>query len=392
MGWERFFTQTYSRAARLLGQVLETAMPGPFLSVDIGGSFFDCLLSGLADAFGHELHSFPSLLRQRSRAVDTKRPIRPLDVVHEPSVFGCTDGRLRISGLTGANGAHGLGQVDQQIRSIDNWWVGRDPLQLVHFGDRSLIIDQLRGAQNVLTECRPAITVYPPALQQERAEILSMLAQRDYLVVDLGGAPAAHEFNADPAGFGWIGVPNETAGGLDFGSADADPRLSAGLEESANCELLPRQRRSSQIFGLGTIARPTLNTTVDVADHIVINDCYPMEKDGKSSWRWLGPGPRSGMAIVRPFPGTYRFDVAVLSCRTDGGLPACRVLVDGREVPVIVQGEDRGKLVFTGRLNPLMYEGYVEFDFITRGRPQPAEGDPRALRLNIGSIGIAPCP
>lgn len=103
--------------------------------------------------------------------------------------------------------------------------------------------------------------------------------------------------------------------------------------------------------------------------------------------------PASPFATCRSLrvSGTYRFEVGVISCRTPGGLTACAVLVNGREVSAAAQGEEKGKLFFVGRIEASGYAGFAEIDFVNREAPPPAGSDPRTLRLNLGPIGISPC-
>ena len=278
------------------------------------------------------------------------------------------------------------------MRSINSWSENRPPLSLIHFGDAPLLLDQMRGAQATVARDRPLITLYPPATSEGRSAVLSLLKDAGYMVHDLQGHPAGDAVR--PGSWGWIAVTPEVwnALSLDYGaSADNGTQSSWAIEQMENAEVPLRQRRSGEIFGLGRIAPPQLARTVPVSEIVCVNDCYPMETDGKSSWRWLGPQSRSRLAVPCAFPGIYRFDVAIVSCRTPGGLGGCRVLVDGREVAVAAQGEERGRLGFVGRLDAVDYAGYAEIDFVNREPPPPAGSDPRTLRINLGAIGISPC-
>ncbi|HEX3663650.1 MAG TPA: hypothetical protein VHU23_00225 [Rhizomicrobium sp.] len=391
MNSEALFGELCARVARVFSFVLESRPAGTILSIDIGGSFLDRLAWSAAIAFGCEFANFPSLMRCRARLWDYRHPLKPVDVAREPVMFGRCDGWLQCFDATGVWKNYALDAGNVAVRSIDSWAQWRGPLRLVHFGDIALLADQIRGAAQTLAQDRPLVTLYPPQSPAERSVVLSLLQQAEYEVLDLQGQQVR---NAAGAGsWGWIAVSRDVWAALALHpSADVDDAQAFWVtEQMENTDVPLRQRRSGEIFGLGRIAPPQLMRTIPVSEIICVNDCYPMETDGKSTWRWLGPLPRSRVAVPCAFPGTYRFDVAVINCRTPGGLGACRVLVNGREVAVFAQGEERGKLGFVGRLDAADYAGYAEIDFINREAPPPAGSDPRTLRINLGAIGMAPC-
>ncbi|MGH6878964.1 MAG: hypothetical protein ACREHV_16520 [Rhizomicrobium sp.] len=393
MNSEIHYVDLYARAAGLLGSVLAAGSPGALLSIDVGGSFLDCVASAVSVECGDEFMTFPSLLRYRSRLWDQRWPLKPADVIQEPCVFGRSDGWMEFFDETGVCGNYAPELGDLAVRSIDSWSAGRRPLRLIHFGDVLLISDQVCGAAETLARCRPVVTFYPPALARDRSELLLFFEEMGYRILDLNGMPRSEGENGQSNGFGLIALPHEKWQELlsERGGFEADRQLSMAIEQPADFPILPRHRRSSEVFGIGRIVPPVRAGTVAVRDHVACNDCYPMETDGKYSWRWLGPRARARVALPCVCPGTYRFEVAVMSCRTQGGLGACRVLVEGREVSTDVHGEDSGTISFVGRLDPDGYAGYVEIDFVNRGSPPQAGADPRTLRMNLGSIRIAPC-
>lgn len=391
MSSEFHFGELCARAARIFGVVLDSQPAGTILSIDIGGSFLDRLAWSAAIAFGCEFASFPSLMRHRARRWDYRHPLKPVDVAKELVMFARCDGWLQSFDESGVWKNYSLESGSIAVRSVDSWCVGRPPLRLIHFGDVPLVADQLRGAEVALARDRPLVTLYPPLAPATRVTVWSLLDQAGYRVLDLKGRQVR-----DPAksgSWGWIAISREARESLagDLFGDDDDEQASWGVEQMENTDVPLRQRRSGEIFGLGRIAPPQLACTIPVSEIVCVNDCYPMETDGKSSWRWLGPHSRSRVAVPCAFPGTYRFDVAVINCRCPGGLAACRVLVNGREVAVAAQGEERGRLGFVGRLDASDYAGYAEIDFVNREGPPSAGSDPRTLRINIGTIGIAPC-
>jgi len=307
-------------------------------------------------------------------------------------MFGPFDGWLQSFDEAGLWKNYALDSGAVAVRSIDSWAERRAPLRLIHFGDLPLLADQIRGAVSTIARDRPLITLYPPAVPAARAAVLSLLNSLGYVVLDLQGQPAGD--TAKVGSWGWIALSSDAWNALEQHPAveadDGTPSFWA-IGQMENTDVPLRQRRSGEIFGLGRIAPPQLARTVPVSEIVCVNDCYPMETDGKSSWRWLGPQPRSRLAVPCAFPGNYRFEVAVVSCRTPGGLGACRVLVNGREVPVEAQGDDRGNLGFVGRLDAAGYAGFAEIDMVNREAPPPAGTDPRTLRINLGPIGISPC-
>jgi hypothetical protein len=392
MNDESLFGELCARVTRVFASALDAGTAGTIVSIDIGGSFLDRLAWSASIAFGCEFASFPSLTRYRSRLWDYKHPLKPADVSREAVMFGRCDGWLQSLDEAGLWKNYALDSGSIAVRSIDSWSERRAPLRLIHFGDVPLLADQIRGAEATLSRDHPLLTLYPPAAPAARTQVLSLLKDVGYLVRDLQGQPAGD--TAKLGNWGWIALSSEAWEALaahpTVDSDDGAPSFWA-IEQMENTDVPLRQRRSGEIFGLGRIAPPQLARTIPVSEIVCVNDCYPMETDGKSSWRWLGPQARSRLAVPCAFPGIYRFEIGVVSCRTPGGLGACRVLVNGREVPVAAQGEEKGKLCFVGRLEAAGYAGYAEIDVINREAPPPAGSDPRTLRINLGPIGISPC-
>ncbi|HEY3638817.1 MAG TPA: hypothetical protein VGK90_11770 [Rhizomicrobium sp.] len=394
MNTESLFGVSCARAARIFAAVLDAGPTGTILSIDVGGSFFDRLAWGAAIAFGCEFSSFPSLLRHRSRLWDYKYPIKPVDVAREPILFGRCDGWMQSFDEAGLSRSYALDFGKVAVRSIDAWTATRSPIRAIHFGDAQLITDHIRSAEATLIRERPLVTLYPPTDASSAAEVLSLLEGMGFRVFDLGGQPVTRATGSSSTDLGWIALVRDMWDALPadiFSGADATAQSPWAGEQTEILGVPLRQRRSGEIFGLGRIAPPQLARTVSAAEVVCMNDCYPVETDGKSSWRWLGPQARSRIGIPCVFPGTYRFDISVISCRTPGGIAGCRVLVGGREVVTAVEGEERGKLSFVGRLDAAGYAGYTEIDFVNRGAPPPAGSDSRTLRINLGAIEIAPC-
>lgn len=389
MNSESLFGELCARAARIFAFVLEAGPAGTILSIDIGGSFLDRLAWSAAIAFGCEFTAFPSLMRYRARLWDYRHPLKPVDVAREPVMFARCDGWLQSFDEAGVWKNYALESGGIAVRSIDSWSERRPPLRLIHFGDVPLLADQIRGAEATLARDRPLVTLYPPSAPAARGAVLSLLERAGYQVLDLQGQQVSD--NSKPGSWGWIALSREAWEALALDPFADDAQSFWVTEQMENTDVPLRQRRSGEIFGLGRIAPPQLARTIPVSEIVCVNDCYPMETDGKSSWRWLGPQPRSRLAVPCAFPGTYRFEVAVVSCRSPSGLSACRVLVNGREVAISVQGDERGKLGFVGRLDAAGYAGYAEIDFVNREAPPPAGSDPRTLRINLGAIGITPC-
>jgi hypothetical protein len=392
---ESLFGEICARTARIFAATLETEPVGAILSIDIGGSFLDRLAWSAANAFGCEFEAFPSLMRHRSNLWDYRYPLKPVDVAQEPIMFGSCDGWLQSFDEGGAWRNYSLELGNVAVRSIDSWSEHRPPLRLLHLGDAALVADQLRGAEATLRRDHPLVTLYPPQENAVATATLSFLEEIGYRILDLQDQPAVPTGNARKSGsWGWIAIPPaewEARSTEQFTDTCNVAQSLWAIEQMENAGVPLRQRRSAEIFGLGRIAPPQLALTIPISETICVNDCYPVEADGMHSWRWLGPQSRSRLAVPCAFPGTYRFEVAVISCRTPGGISAWRVLVDGREVPITAQGTDRGTLSFVGQIDASGYAGYGEIDFVNREAPPPAGSDSRTLRINLGAIGIAPC-
>lgn len=395
MNSELYFAYVYSSAARMIRAAIIDEPRGLVLSIDMGGSFFDCLASDLARATDYTFVQAPSLARYRSRILDYGTSPKPSDIVGEPVLFGRADGWMQIVDDANLNKRYSLNASSIATRSIDRWAIGRSKLRLVHFGDMIHSMEQIEGATNVLLEDRPVLTFYPPA-NPLRARLLSGLEQLEYRVVDIAGLDAQAEEPERQLDFGWIAIPAETTISV---PTDAAESATSGTYFASTLfnryemarHSLPRHHRSGAVFKFDDVGPPELRRAISIDDAVIVNDSYPVESDGKVSWRWLGPRTRSRIALPCAFPGTYRFEVAVLSCKTQGGLGACRVLVEGREVPTKFRGNDKGEIEFVGYLAPENYRGYVEIDFVNAGSIPPNGNDPRVLRLCLTSIEVSPC-
>lgn len=395
MNADLYFTRVYAHAARAIRTVLEGEPPGLVLSIDVGGSFFDCIALDIAGAMGHRFVQAPSLARYRSRIFDYRMPLKPADIVDEPVLFGRVDGWMHVSDDAGAAKAYCPGGPAVATRSVDRWMIGREPLRLVHFGDTAGQMDHVAGAAETIQRDRPVLTFYPPS-GPERSQLLSQMENCNYRVLNIGGDTIDVQRAKRALDFGWIAVPAEkqaaaAAGTAELNGGDADVDSAMFSKHELARHAVARQFRSSAVFGLNEVGPPELRRSVPAEDAIVGNDCYPVESDGDLTWRWLGPRPRSRIAVSCPFPGTWRFEVAVLSCRTPEGIGGCRVLVEGQQVSTSCQGSDKGTIAFIGHLAPSGYRGYAEIDFVNAGFPPPAGADPRVLRMNVSSIQVAPC-
>jgi hypothetical protein len=386
------FLNAFALADRVIGSVFEYADPGMVLSIDIGESLFDFIISNAAALAGHDFVSSPSLLRYRSRLLGLGLPLKPSSVITEPVVFGRIDGHIKISDGNDPLESYGSCHDEIAIRSIDSWLTGRPGLRLVHFGDPELALDQMAGAREAIARDRPILTLYPA--RQSRRVLESVLESLGYQAFNLGAEPVHSHENAHGVGFGWIALPNERRTGL--GLAEATESHARGEDFavapwhlSAGHDPLPRQRRSHAIFGLSASGELPMARTIGAADIIAVNDCYPAESEDCHSWRWLGPSARSRVAVPVPLPGVYRTELSVLGLRTDGGLSDCRIIVDGREVRTSASKSPPGTIEFDCHVEPMNYSGYMEIDIVSPGVPQIATDDSRILRLSIQSITVS---
>jgi hypothetical protein len=256
-----------------------------------------------------------------------------------------------------------------------------------------MLIDQLHGASEALARDRPLVTLYPGF--QDASVLSKAISELGYQAIDLQSDLRLAQTGSPDLNFAWLLIPREMNKDslLELSPASdvaMDISTSSFGWNAMDRSATPRQRRSSDLFHLTATPLPDLSRSLGMAQIASSNDCYPLESDGTSSWRWLGPRPRARLAVPCPFPGTYRFEVAVLSTRVPDGLGSCRVLVEGREVPTTAHGNDRGKIEFVGHLNAAGYRGYVELDLINPGSPAPAGSDPRTLRMSVGAVSMAP--
>jgi len=378
------FREGFARTARAIAEWLLQRQPGLVLSIDIGGSTFDAIVSSAASFSNNEFVAAPSQLRHRGVMFDCGQSINASNV---STMFGKYDGYLRGNGES----HYWNNGTLSQTRSIDSWFEGRNRPNLIHLGDPELLFDHIEGAASVLESQRPLLTLYP--VGQDRTKLLSLLAGLKYAVVDLSLRPVRDAGALSPADFGWIALPNEREGssvlegnveGLLFDSAAA----WSPLEYS---EALPRQRRSSAVFNLGVSEVPHLKYKVAASQIVCCSDCYPVESDGERSWRWLGPRPHSRIAVPCPLPGSYVIELAAIGASAAERLSDCRVMAEGKEVRTSTTKVADGRLNFVAHLDWQKYAGYLEIDLITFGCKLPTDTDTRTLRLCIDSVAVSPC-
>jgi hypothetical protein len=386
MNPDTHFMDIYDRASRAISRVLRDTYPGTVLSIDIGGSFFDLIAGNAAAEASLDCIRAPTLLRYRTILWDNRFTSRASDVVAEPFLFGRVDGAFESVDDAGLCRAYVMSSAAVTTRTIDSWSSGRSPLRLVHFGDADHVLDQVRGASRVLAEDRPLITVYPA--RGDMSELLALFHAAGYEAVNLELEP--RRAAGTTKDFGWIFFPNAQKHVFEevaaSGTSDGAARDRRVLDQSAT----PRQRQSSELFGIHVAESPQLGRTIPISEIVCGNDCYRVESHGELSWRWLGPRPRSRIAIPCAFPGAYRFEIDVFKCRMTNGLKDCRVFVEGREVATSVEGTDSGKIAFMGYLDAADYQGYVTIDIISPGALPYIGSDRRILRTSVSSVTVSP--
>ncbi|HEX4160545.1 MAG TPA: hypothetical protein VHY79_18910 [Rhizomicrobium sp.] len=386
------FADTFGQVARFVEMALAGQPPGDVVSIDIGGSFFDCVASDAAESLKSTLVRSPSLLSYRTRQWDRRPPVRPADVIDDPVLFGRTDGSMRIDDNHNMFKGYALCAGSAPTRSMDAWRRGRRPVSFINFGDSLLTLHQIEGATDVLTRDRPIVSLYLPDAPEQDL-LRGALRDQGYDMIAISRLLET-ETESDELGFGCIAVPSEKFATI-LRRFHLENRMRKQgqivsgrlLDRSA----IPRQRQSSELFGLHAKSPPELHRRFGAADIAVRSNCYPVESDGGTSWRWLGPGAGARMAVPCSFPGAYNFEFVVMACRTPGGLSGCRAIVEGRESAVSVQGSDNGSVSFSGWLSPAEYKGYAEVDLINPGSVRQAGSDQRILRMNISSVQITPC-
>ena len=376
------FQEGYARCARAVAGWLRRRPKGLVLSIDIGGSVFDSIALNAATFSNNEFLAAPSFIRHRARMADARQSIRSSDA---SIVFARFDGCMKINAT---DDYWDDDDLEWQVRSIDSWLGGRGETNMIHFGDCELLFEQIHGAASVLTSQRPLITLYPG--RQNRHEILSLVSQLDYSVVNLGLEPVHDADIASPMDFGWIALPGESCSSS---SAEAVVQFGEGCtidDQFAYSEASPRQRRSSEVFNLGVNAAPQLTYTVGASEMICRSNGYPVESDGEKSWRWLGPRSQSRIVIPARLPGSYIVELAAIGSSAPERLADCRVLVNGREVQKSTNKLSEGKLNFVAHVDWASYTGSMELDLIIFSCRPPHPNDPRTLRICVASIGVRP--
>jgi hypothetical protein len=383
----------YTVPAKIIESLLECREPGLVVSVDVGGSLFDVIAENAAKVANCKFVSSHSLLRHKAMLGDVGGQLRVATVLAEPVMFGRVDGWLRDGDAGDPFDSYSPRCDKVATQAIDSWSADRPPIRLLHLGDPDLAIDQLLGARQTIRRDRPILTFYTTRL--EKPKVLGVLEALDYSVFNLSGKLAK---TADPnpvTDFGWIVVPAELQDDVSAAVAQAvnarDHGPSAWDIEMDRCAL-PRQRRSAGIFGLlSGASRPLpLERMISSEEILCLNDSYPLESAGDHSWRWLGPRPRTRLAVPCPLPCPFVIKLNVTGCKLKGGLAECRVIVEGREVLAEASDSSAGLLTFAASVEPENYAGYIEVDVVSAGALLPAPGDPRTLRLCLESIAVSP--
>ncbi|HLY04346.1 MAG TPA: hypothetical protein VKR31_01220 [Rhizomicrobium sp.] len=364
---------------------LQQRPPGLVFSIDIGGSTFDSILSSAATFSGNEFVPAWSLLRHHALMVDRGQSINASDM---SAVFGKYDGHM----LTDKESDYWTNGGVYQTRSIGSWLEGRARANVLHLGDPELLFDHLEGAAPALETQRPILTLYPAG--QDRTKLQSLLSWFKYTVVDLSLRPVGKATANSPADFGWIALPNEQEGsaGLSLASdVESDGFDGLAWNRLDYGEALPRQRRSSAVFNIGVSELPRLARTFSASEVLCSSGSYPVEGDGETFWRWLGPGASSQIALPCSLPGSYQVEIAGIGASAAERLALCRVLVEGREVRTSTSRVTEGKLEFIVHLDWAKYTGHIEVTLISFGCRPPTESDPRTLRLCVESVAVSPC-
>lgn len=380
----------YLLADRVIGSLLDSDSEGTILSIDIGGSLFDTVAGNAARASHHRFVSSPSLVRHRSQLLGRSPQPRPSDIVEEPVLFGRVDGFAQTADDSETFESYGPHFEAFATCSIDSWAAGRQGLRLIHFGDPVLTLDQLAGATTTLARDRPVATFYTAGL--DAWDLLSCLERYGYRAMNLNAEEVQLADSPGVADFGWIAIPSERY--AEVLSDKSDLVHDQGTPFSVWQEVVERNsparlQRSRSVFGLPA-STPPLIRKFTASEIVAEDDCYPVESDGISSWRWLGPRPRTRLVLPCALPEIYQLEIVVIASHLQDGLGKCRVLFEGREVQTTVHGTDQGTITFVGNLEARNYSGCMTIDIITPGIVSAVGADPRALRLNVQSIAVSP--
>lgn len=375
----------YSRAALAVESLIRAGGgPGLLLSVDIGGSCFDRIASAAAESTGNPVERIPSLICYRSMMNHHGTGVD----ASEDATFGRVDGRLESFSDRGLLDSYALESYCLRTQRIDSWARGRPNLLLLHLGDSELLGEQLMGAVGVLAKDRPLVTLYPAG--QDRAWLISFFGDLRYRAFDVQMQPVHHDDDNHVSDFGWILVPDEQCSAMTESSTTDSGRRRSDRALFSGHEFLPRQRRTTEVFGSKPNHLPDLAFRLSATEIVACSGCYPVERNGDDSWCWLGPIPRSRLAIPCPLPGRYRIGINAIGSSVQERLAACRVLVGGREVPTSLARRQEGFIEFPAHLDSAGYRGYLEIDLVTPGFRPPVGSDRRFLRLCIASIGVSP--
>ncbi len=384
------YVNAYLLSDRIIGALLGSGPEGLVLSFDIGGSLFDTVARNAARASSHQFVDMPSLVRYRSQLYSRSQQLSSSDVIEEPTLFGRVDGFVRTQDETEIFESYGPSLERAMTRSIDSWASGRPLLRHIHFGDPGLTLDQIAGAEKSFATDRPTATFYISGL--ERRALLLQLERYGYRTLDLDANEVQPEESDALGDFGWIAIPSERYAEVSPGLPDlvrGDAAQFSEWQEVMERNTNARQHGSPSVFGLRANALP-LDHKFAAPDIIVEDDCYPVEFEGGSSWRWLGPRARTRLFLPCAVPGIYRIEIAVLGNHLNDGLGQCRVLVEGREIETRIRGKNDGAIQFVGQLEARSYVGYMTVDIVSPGGVVSISAEPRTLRLSIQSIMVSP--
>lgn len=374
-----------ARAFALADLIVRTALQsekrGLILSIDVGGSFFDLIASNAADSLGFELVQSRTRLWRNAYRAGLPAMTSSARVVSEPVSFGRVDGSMHVSEARSPYNFDGLAHERAPTRSIDGWSGGRLPFSLIHFGDQELTQDQIVGAFTTITTDRPVLTFYPA--RGDRRGLLRSIDALGYRVFDLAGRTAAADCTEAETDFGWIALPEDKVGIV-------ENCASRQLDESdLSGSSMPRQWRLRDALGLPANALIVKKMQIPAKDIIGVSDVYPLENEGTHSWRWLGPRPRSRIAIPCPLPGLYKIELEITGCHLETGLAGSRILAEGREVQAEISDAIPAKIAFVGQLPASGYAGYMEVDIVNGGTTRATKSDSRTLRICVQSVNIS---
>jgi hypothetical protein len=393
MSAESNYLSVYGRTGQMIDALLRGEPSGAILSIDIGGSFFDLIARELARSNGYQLFHSPALTRHRADMLARSSPITPQRVIAESPLFGGVDGSLCLVDDLVAVESYSRRFEVLSTRTIDSWSRQHSTIEYIHFGDPLLVLDQLAGAEETLARDRPVVTLYPAGVN--RSELYLCLEHYGYKTLDLNARSVLANTMDVRAGFGWIAIPAEKQS--DAIAKLGDRKLTTFSDNDFTewqhvMDLNSAQNRRLSRAELGPPAgMPPVVQIIEAGEIIAAHDCYPAESDGVRTWRWLGPRPRSRLAVPCAMPGVYQVEFRIMASLLQGGLKGYRVFVEGREVEAIVNGTSDGTIRFTGRIDARDYAGYMTIDLVSLEEASHIQGESRLLRMNLESIAVSSC-